>query len=166
MKRQDLQNRGGSRLNLATWLSREIQSRDNRMASCPVLSLVLQLAWLFTFWHAWHVCCVWRLAAASHPRGQATSLCFLAHSWANFTLSHSLPLQQTHLNTGLLNAEIQANLARNKANKMVDYIQPYTQHFWSLIWPSQIPFFFFFGRRPSQILKHLDYRVSCCRFYS
>ena len=80
---------------------------------CPV---VLQLAWLFTFWHAWHMCCVWRLAAASHPRGQAASLCFLAHSWANFTLSHSLPLQQTHLNTGLLNAEIQANLARNKAN--------------------------------------------------
>ena len=36
VKRQDLQNRGGSRLDLAT--SREIQSRDNRMASCPVLS--------------------------------------------------------------------------------------------------------------------------------
>ena len=80
---------------------------------CPV---VLQLAWLFTFWHAWYVCCVWRLAAASHSRGQAVSLCFLAHSWANFTLSHPLPLHQTHLNTGLLNAEIQANLARNKAN--------------------------------------------------
>ena len=38
----------------------------------------------------------------------------------SFTLSHSLPLQQTHLNTGLLNAEIQVNLVRNKANKMVD----------------------------------------------
>ena len=38
VKRQVLQNRGGSRLDLATWLSREIQSRDNRMASCPVLS--------------------------------------------------------------------------------------------------------------------------------
>ena len=33
-----LQNRGGSRLDLAAWPSREIQSRDNRMASCPVLS--------------------------------------------------------------------------------------------------------------------------------
>ena len=76
---------------------------------CPV---VLQLAWLFTFWHAWHVCCIWRLAAAS--------LFFLAHSWAFNTLSHSLPLQQTDLNTGLLNAEIQANFARNKTNKMVD----------------------------------------------
>ena len=42
-----------------------------------------------------------------------------------FTLSHSLPLQESHLNTGLLIAEIQTNLARNKANKMVDKIQPY-----------------------------------------
>ena len=58
---------------------------------CPV---VLQLAWLFTFWHAWHVYCVWQLAAASHPWDQAVSLCFLAHSWAINTLSHSLPLQQ------------------------------------------------------------------------
>ena len=92
---------------------------------CPV---VLQLAWLFTFWHAWHVCFIWRLAAASHPRDQAVSLCFLAHFWAFNTLSHSLPLQQTHLNTGLLNAEIQANLTWNKANKMVDKIQPYRYH--------------------------------------
>ena len=59
---------------------------------CPV---ILQLAWLFTFQHAWHVCCVWRLAAASHPRVPAASLCFLAHSWAINTLSYSLPLQQT-----------------------------------------------------------------------
>ena len=84
---------------------------------CPV---VLQLAWCFNFWHAWHVCCFWRLAAASHPRDPITGLCFLAHSWAFNTLSHSLPLQQTHLNIGLLIAEIQANLARNKSNKMID----------------------------------------------
>ena len=51
---------------------------------CPV---VLQLAWLFTFWHAWHVCCIWRLAAASHPRDQVASLCFLAHSWATISLT-------------------------------------------------------------------------------
>ena len=48
------------------------------------------------------------------------------HTLEHFnTLSHSQPLQQSHLNTGLLNAEIQANLARNKSNKMVDKIQPY-----------------------------------------
>ena len=38
MKCQDLQNRGGSRLDLTAWLSCEIQLRDNRMANCPVLS--------------------------------------------------------------------------------------------------------------------------------
>ena len=37
-----------------------------------------------------------------------------------FTLSHILPLHDSYLNTRLLIAKIQANLARNKANKMVD----------------------------------------------
>ena len=37
-----------------------------------------------------------------------------------FTLSHTLPLHGSHLNTGFLIAKIQANLARNKVNKMVD----------------------------------------------
>ena len=49
-----------------------------------------------------------------------------------FTLSHTLPLHDSHLNTGLLIAKIQANLARNKANKMVDKIQPYNLSFWLL----------------------------------
>ena len=47
-----------------------------------------------------------------------------------FTLSYTLPLHDSHLNTGLLIAKIQANLARNKANKMVDRIQPYNLPFW------------------------------------
>ena len=37
-----------------------------------------------------------------------------------FTLSHTLPLHDSHLNTGLLIAKIQVNLTRNKINKMVD----------------------------------------------
>ena len=37
-----------------------------------------------------------------------------------FTLSHTLPLHDSHLNTWFLIAKIQANLAQNKANKMVD----------------------------------------------
>ena len=44
-----------------------------------------------------------------------------------FTLSHTLPLHASHLNIGLLIAKIQANLAQNKANKMVDKIQPYRE---------------------------------------
>ena len=47
-----------------------------------------------------------------------------------FTLSHTLPLHDSHLNTGLIIAKIQANLARNKANKMVDKIQPYNLSLW------------------------------------
>ena len=42
-----------------------------------------------------------------------------------FILCHVLPLYDSHLNTGLLIAKIQSNLARNKANKMVNKIQPY-----------------------------------------
>ena len=64
---------------------------------------------------------IWRLAAASHPRNPAVSLYFFAHTWAIVhTLSHTLPLRDSHLNTGFLIAKIQTNLARNKANKMVD----------------------------------------------
>ena len=51
---------------------------------------------------------------------------FFLHTFEHFfTLSSSLPLHESHLNTGLLIVEIQANLAWNKANKMVDKIQPY-----------------------------------------
>ena len=64
---------------------------------------------------------IWRLAAASHPRDPAASPCFFAHTWAILhTLSHTLPLHDSHLNTGFLIAKIQANLVRNKADKMVD----------------------------------------------
>ena len=45
-----------------------------------------------------------------------------------FTLSYTLPLHDSHLNIRLLIAKIQANLARNKANKMVDKIQPYREN--------------------------------------
>ena len=46
-----------------------------------------------------------------------TSLHSLEHF---FTLSHTLPLHDNYLNTGLLIAKLQENLAWNKANKMVD----------------------------------------------
>ena len=91
------------------------------MAGCPILScsaptgMTLQL-----------LACLARvllLAACSRespPRSGRESLFFLHTLGQFFTLSHSLPLQESHLNTGLLIAEIQANLAQNKANKMVD----------------------------------------------
>ena len=42
-----------------------------------------------------------------------------------FSLSYTLSLHDSHLNTGLLIAKIQTNLTQNKANKMIDKIQPY-----------------------------------------
>ena len=70
-----------------------------------------------------------QLLAACKPRATReiqsrvpTSLHNLKHF---FTLSHILPLHDSYLNTELLIAKIQTNLARNKANKMVDKIQFY-----------------------------------------
>ena len=91
---------------------------------CPV---VLQLAWRFNF-----SACLARVQLLVACKPWATheiqsqvpaSLHNLEHF---FTLSYTLPLHDSHLNTGLLIAKIQVNLAWNKANKMVDKIQPYT----------------------------------------
>ena len=109
-------------LGLATGLSRELTAWL-AWDFCPV---VQQLAWLFsspacfTRVPALAACYSW-VSRESQPRVSA-SLHNLEHF---FTLSHSLPLHNSHLNTGLLIAKIQANLARNKAKKMVDKIQPY-----------------------------------------
>ena len=56
----------------------------------------------------------------SPVRSSVKSLFFLHTLEYFFTLSYSLPLQESHLNAGLLIAKIQANLASNKAKKMVD----------------------------------------------
>ena len=91
------------------------------MTSCPILScsapagVTLQL-----------LACLAReqlLAASSResPARSSREFLFFLHTLEHlFTLSHLLPLQESHLNIGLLIAEGQANLARNKANKMVD----------------------------------------------
>ena len=64
---------------------------------------------------------IWQFAAASHPWDPVASPCFFAHTWAILhTLSHILLLHDSYLNIGLLIAKIQANLTRNKVNKMVD----------------------------------------------
>ena len=85
---------------------------------CPV---VLQLAWQFSFFacftcvHLLTACKLWATREIQ-PR-VLTSM----HSFEHFfTLSHTLPLQDSHLNTGLLIVKLQANLGRNKTNRMVD----------------------------------------------
>ena len=91
------------------------------MASCPILScsasagVTLQLLACLAHEQLLVAC-----SRESPTRSSRESLFFLHTLKHFFTLSHSLALQESHINTGLFIAEIQANLARNKANKMVD----------------------------------------------
>ena len=75
-----------------------------------------------------------QLLAACKPRATCEIQLQVPASLHNlehfFTLSHLLPLHDSHLNTGLLITKIQANLARNKTNKMIDKIQPYNLPLW------------------------------------
>ena len=70
------------------------------------------------------------LQAASHREIQSQVPVSLHNLEQFFTLSHTLPLHDSHPNTRLLIAKIQANLAWNKANKMVNKIQPYNLPLW------------------------------------
>ena len=81
--------------------------------------------------HMLHTCANFGgLPVASHLRVQPRVSASLHNLEHFFTFSHSLPLHDSHLNTGLLIAKIQANLAWNKANMMVDKIQPYNLLVW------------------------------------
>ena len=101
-------------------LSRKFQPWGKWMASilfvCSALaSMMLQL-----------LACLARvqLLAACKPRATCEIQSRVVVSLHNlehfFTLSHTLPLHDSHLNIELLIAKIQANLTRNKANKIVD----------------------------------------------
>ena len=120
MKSQVFQNRAGSRLD---W----VQPRGNWMASCPILSCSVPAGMTLQLLAC--LACVQLLAACSRelPSRSSHEFLFFLHTLEHFfTLSHSLPLEESHLNIGLLIAEIQANLAWNEPNKMVDKIQPYS----------------------------------------
>ena len=131
MKSQVFPNKVFWRLDLATGLSREFKSWANGLASLGLLScsgtvgVTLQL-----------LAC---LACVYHFGGLQSWATHEIQPWVPvslhsleqfFTLSHTLHLHDSHLNTGLPIAKIQANLARNKANKMVDKIQPYNLPIW------------------------------------
>ena len=69
------------------------------------------------FLHALHVC---HILASHHSRvnwGNLVASCLLMHTLDQFfTLSRTQPLHYSHLNIGFLNAKLQVNMARNKAN--------------------------------------------------
>ena len=121
------------RLGLATGLSRKFKPQANGLASLGLLScnaiagMTLQLPCML------HTCANFgSLPVMSHPRVQPRVSASLHNLEHFFTLCYSLPLHDSHLNTGLLIAKIQANLTRNKANKMVDKIQPYIDDIWNM----------------------------------
>ena len=117
VKSQFFQNKPGWWLGLTTWLNREFKPRANWMARLDFCPIVLQLAWLFSSL----VCsaCV-HLLAACKPQASIEiqpQVSASLHSFEHFfTLSHTLPLHDSHLNTKFLSAELQANLSQNKAN--------------------------------------------------
>ena len=131
VKNQFFSNRVVWQLNLATGLSREFKPRANSLASLGLLSCRATASMTLQLPRMLHTCANFGgQLVVSHPQVQPRVSASLHNLEHFFTLSHSLPLHDSHLNTGLLIAKIQANLAQNKANKMVNKIQPYNLPFW------------------------------------
>ena len=111
------------RLGLTTRPSRKFKSQANGLASLGLLSCSATVGMLFQL-----LACLARVQLLAACKSRATHeiqsrVPASLHNLAHFvTLSHTLPLHDSHLNTRLLIAKIQANLARNKANKMVNKI--------------------------------------------
>ena len=121
MKSQIFLNRVFWQLDLVTWLSREFKLRANGLASLGLLSYSATVGATLQL-----LACLARMHHSGGLQPRATrkiqpQVPVSLHNLEQFfTLSHTLPLHDSHLNTGFLIAKIQANLARNKANNMVD----------------------------------------------
>ena len=102
-------NRAFWRLDLVTGTSRELTAWPD-WKFCQV---VLQLSWPFSSPACFTRVSFWRLASRE-IQSQGSS--WVHTSWVFFTLSHTLPLHKSHLNTRYLIAKLQVNLVRNKAN--------------------------------------------------
>ena len=95
-----------------------IESRVNWMASLDFLSCSVQLTWQFSF-----SACFTRVHPLAACQSRATReiqswVPVLVHSLEHFfILSYILPLHNSHLNIGFLNAELQANWHRIKPTK-------------------------------------------------
>ena len=101
--------------NLASQLDR-VTSKQNCQTRIFVLQCSNQCDCSSSL-HASLVCIIQWLASREFQSRVPATLHKLEHF---FILSHILPLHDSHLNTGLLIAKLQVNLARNKANKMFD----------------------------------------------
>ena len=121
MKSQLFPNRVVWRLGFVIGLSREFKPRVNGLASLGLSSCSATVGMTLQFPCMLHACANFgNLLVASHWRVQSRVFASLHNLEHFFTLSHTLPLHDSHINTWLLIAKIQVNLVRNKANKMVD----------------------------------------------
>ena len=110
-----------------TWPCDWTKSRANGLASLGLLSCSATIVMTLQLSYILHTCANSSgLPVTSQPRVSA----FLHNLEHFFTLSHLLPLHDSHLNTGLLIAKMQENLARNKADKIVDKMQLYNLPLW------------------------------------
>ena len=102
-----------SRLERVTSLSCELTAWPDWMF-CPV---VQQLAWPFSSPCMLHTCAILATCQLRASREiQSWGSSWVHTSWAFFTLSHTLPLHNSHLNIGYLIAKLQENLALDKTN--------------------------------------------------
>ena len=97
---------------LVTWSHDWNESRVNCKAKLYFLSCSALAVMTLQFPACFARVALWWLAS----REIQLRLLLNAYNLSLFTLSHTQPLHYSHLNTGFLHVELQANLARNKAN--------------------------------------------------
>ena len=96
-------------LELATGTSCEFESQANCLAILEVLFCsVLAVVTLQLPLHTPHMCHFGDLPVASQSRDPIVRLPWIAHFWDFFTISHTLPLHNFHLNTEYLIDKSQA----------------------------------------------------------
>ena len=121
LKSQIFPNRVFWRLDLASRLSSEFKLRGNGLASLGLLSYNATAGAMLQL-----LACLARVLQPSGLQSRATREIQLRVPASLYTLeqffilSHTLPLHDSYLNIWFLITKIQAYLARNKTNKMVD----------------------------------------------
>ena len=130
-KSQFFPNRVVWRLGLTTGLRREFKPQANSLASLGLLSYSATAGMTLQLLSMLHTCANFGgLPVTSHPQVSAASLCILTQSWAFLYTLSLTTLTWFPPKYRVTNAKIQANLARNKANKIVDKIQLYNLPIW------------------------------------
>ena len=124
--RMECEESGFSKRNwLAAWPRDLTESRVQVVSkqNCQTGLFVLQCSsWrdCSSSLHASLVCIIWWLGIRELTASPSHESLLLCSNLSISSLSHTLPLHDSQLNTGLLIVKLQANLAWNKANKMVD----------------------------------------------